>query len=302
MASSEYQFNRWSPQAKTSWAWRVFKKHNVEFYRMYTAFDNSHKYTYKKLSADKAQWTDLPTKHFEFENQWEYEKFTDLQDWSSAFNQLENWMNLNALVAILSNLETYMATIIPLALESDVGVLFGTPNKIDGIEILKNGKESPFDFDDIVVSCTKGTWDSRLAAYKRAFGRAPKYLEGHISELDKMRNLRNNVAHSFGRDIEASRKKGEVTTLPIETLSRQRLLKYQAIVWKSAKAIDAHLHNFHIGEYQRVLFYHGLYPSLNKKVHPNQRAVELKKKIGQFGDIAAGKNFCKGLVAYYEAL
>lgn len=211
-------------------------------------------------------------------------------------------MNLNALVAILSNLETYMATIIPLALESDIGVLFGTPNKIDGIEILKNGKESPFDFDDIVVSCTKGTWDSRLAAYKRAFGRAPKYLEGQISELDKMRNLRNNVAHSFGRDIEASRKKGEVTTLPIEILSRQRLLKYQAIVWKSAKAIDAHLHNSHIGEYQRVLFYHGLYPSLNKKVHPNQRAVELKKKIGQFGDIAAGKNFCKGLVAYYEAL
>jgi hypothetical protein len=302
MSISEYQFNRWRPQAKTSWAWRVFKKHNLEFYRMYIAFDNAHKFTYEKLGQDKAQWSDLPAKHFKFDKQWEYEKFSNLKDWSSAFNQLENWMNLNALVAILSNLETYIATIVPLALESDIGVLFGLPNKIDGIEILKHGKDSPFNFTDTVVSCTKGTWDSRIAAYKRSFGRVPKFLEGHISHLDKMRNLRNNVAHAFGRDIEASRKKGVITTLPIETLSRERLLEYQQIVWKTAKAIDAHLHNFHIGEYQRVLFYHELYPHLNHNTHPNQRAVLFKKKIGQFGDIAAGKEFCKGLVTYYEAL
>ncbi|MGI3067222.1 hypothetical protein ACRTEL_22730 [Vibrio diabolicus] len=300
MASSTYQFQRWSPRSKTSWAWRVFKKHNVEFQRMYSTFDTARKFTYKNLGTTGAQLTDSPTKHFKFERAWEAEQFSDVEDWTTAFNDLENWVNLNALVAISSNLETYMATIIPLALESDVGVIFGTSQRIDGIEILKHGKEKPFNFDEIVTSCTKGTWDSRASAYERAFGNIPKYLKNNLSDLDKIRNIRNNVAHAFGRDIDESRRKGELTTLPIERITCQRLMKYQSIVWKTAKSIDVHLQNFHIGEYQAVLFYHSLYPSLNHNVHPSMRAVELKKKIGQFGEAPVGKDFCKGLVEYYE--
>ncbi len=302
MGKSTYQFDRWKPRAKSSWAWRVFKKHNIEFQRMYTTFDTGRKYTYQNLGKNGAQKNDVPDKHFKFDRPWESKNFSDLEDWISAFNDLENWMNLNALVAILSNLETYIATIVPLALESDIGTLYGVPHRIDGIEILKHGKDKPFNFNDIVTSCTKGTWDSRISAYERAFGRAPKYLKNHVSELDLMRNLRNNVAHAFGRGIEAARVSGNIKTIPIEKLSRDRLLKYQAVVWKVTKSIDAHLHNFHIGEYQAILFYHNLYPSLNHNVHQNMRAVELKKKIGQFGIESQGKEFCKGLVAYYESI
>ena len=123
-----------------------------------------------------------------------------------------------------------------------------------------------------------------------------------MSELDKMRNMRNNIAHAFGREIEASRQNGNINTLPIERLSRERLLKFQSIVWKATKSIDAHLQNFHIGEYQALIFYHELYPTLNHNVHQSMRAVELKKKIGQFGIESQGKDFCKGLVAYYESI
>ncbi len=302
MASSNYQFNRWKPRSRTSWAWRVFKKHNIEFQRMYTSFENSRGYTYSQLGKSNAKLTDLPTQLFKFNKQWEYEQFRDLNDWISAFNDLENWINLNALVAITSTLETYMATIIPLALESDAGAMFGVSQKVDGIEILKQGKNNKSYIDDITTACTKGTWDSRVSAYERAFGKVPKYLKNHVSELDKMRNLRNDVAHAFGREIEASRSKGEITTLPIKRLSHERLTKFKEIIWKSAKSIDAHLQNFHIGEYQALLFYHELYPALNKSAHRSIRAVELKKKIGQFGDIPAGKVFCKGLVEYYEEL
>jgi len=297
MSRSTYQFDRWKPRSKSSWAWRVFKKHNVEFQRMYTSFDTSRKYTYQNLGTNGAKKSDNLDNHFKFDRQWESKNFGDLSDWINAFNDLENWMNLNALVAILSNLETYMATIIPLALESDIGVVFGVSHRIDGIEILKHGKDKPFNFEDIVISCAKGTWDSRISAYERAFGRAPKYLKNHISELDIMRNMRNNVAHAFGREIEASRENGNIKTLPIERLSRERLLKLQAIVWKATKAIDSHLQNFHIGEYQALLFYHELYPKLNHNVHQSMRAVELKKQIGQGGIESQGKDFCKALLA-----
>lgn len=302
MGVSTYQFKRWEPKGKSTWAWRVYKKHNTEFQRMYSSFDTGKKYTYQSLGKNGAQKSDDINNHLKFEHKWESKNFSKLDDWILAFNDLENWVNLNSLVAILSNLETYMATIIPLALESDIGVLYGVSHRIDGVEILKHGKDRPLNFDAIVLSCTKGTWDSRVLAYERAFGIVPKYLKNHVSELDLMRNLRNNVAHAFGREIESSRLNGKITTIPISRLSRQRLLKFQAIVWKITKSIDRHLYNMHIGEYQALVFYHNLYPDLNHNVHQSMRAMELRKEIGRFGIESQGKEFCKGLVAYYEGI
>ncbi len=302
MSYSEKQFDRWTPREETSWAFRVFKKHNHEFYRMYTAFDNSYKYTYKNLKEKGAKWEDRLSNHFIFTHPWEYDRFSDLKDWSNAFNDLENWVNLNALVAITSNFETYLATIIPLALESDVGLLFGTCRRIDGIEIIKHGHSNPFNFEDQVISCTKGTWEGRKNSYEKIFGQIPAIFSSNLSTLDKMRILRNNVAHAFGRDIEISRKKGEVTIVPSQKLKRESLLQYQNIIWKIVKAVDEHLSYSHIGEYQALLFYHKIYPTLNHSCHPHNRAMDLKKQIGRFGTTSAGKEYCKGLVNYYESL
>lgn len=300
MARSTYQFDRWKPREKSTWVFRVFKKHNVELLRMYTAFETSRKFTYSNLGKT-AKWTDQPSQHFPFARPLGYDQFETMRDWSDAYNDLENWLNLNALVAISSNLETYMATVVPLALSSDVGVLYGTSRAIDGIQILKHGHDKAFDFHQHVVACTKGDWSSRVAAYQRCFGRAPKFLLNNISALEKIRSLRNNVAHSFGRDIEASRAQQQVKTLPIERLSRDTLLNLQKASWQIAKSIDAHLHNFHIGEFQALAFYHSIYPSLRHDLHVGERARQLKKRIGGFGSVAR-KDFCRGLAEYYESL
>ncbi|AZI51793.1 hypothetical protein L2D04_08435 [Pantoea agglomerans] len=302
MSRSTYSFDRWTPQSKSSWAWSVFKKHNNELLRMIIAFENSYKYTFSNLGASKANLSDSPELHFKFKNKNDIEKFGDLNEWVNSYNQLENWVNLNALVSLMSNLETYMATIIPLAVESDIGVLYGLPNRIDGIEIVKHNQKKPHGIEEIVTSCTKGTWGSRVGSYKKIFDKAPKYLEGHISELDKMRNLRNNVAHAFGRDIESAREKTSITILPSNKLSREKLMHYQSIVWKATKAIDAHLYNFHIGEYSRILFYHELQGDIDSSLHTGQKVMMLKKAIGRFGATPAGKAFCKGLIEYYDAI
>ena len=301
MASSDYEFNRWNHRHKSSWALRVFKQHTNELMRMFISFNNSKEYTYKNLKNESAKWGDKPDKYFKF-TKWEYDKFDDLQDWSNGYNELENWINLNALVSMSSTFETYIATIIPLALESDIGILFGTSKKIDGISILKYGKKEPFDFDNIIINTTKGDWNSRLSTYGNTFGCIPRYLGENIGNLEKIRKIRNDLAHAFGRDINKSRDKFILKSLPIKNLSKEKFLKYQNIIWKSALEIDAHLTNFHIGEYQALLFYHNLYSELNQTSHPSIRAAELKKKIGQYGDLAAGKKFCKGLVKYYESL
>ena len=300
MARSTYVFDRWVPREKSTWAFRVFKKHTSELLRMYTAFDNARGHTYSNLGKT-ASWSDPPDRHFKFPHRLlRQDQFSDLKEWSNTFNDLANWVNLNALVAISSNLETYLATVIPLAVASDVGVLHGVPRRIDGIAILKHGRANAFNFEQYAVACTKDDWSKRLAAYERLFGRSPKFFSSNIASLERIRRIRNNVAHAFGRDIEASRNQMEVKTVPIEKLSVESLLQLQRVVWQLVKAIDVHL-QFHIGEYQALAFYHGIYPELRKDLHLSMRAMELKTRIGEFGS-RAGKEFCKGLVQYYEGL
>ena len=119
--------------------------------------------------------------------------------------------------------------------------------------------------------------------------------------MEKIRVLRNKVGHAFGRDIEGSRNHEVKKILPMESLNSIQLDKCQKIIWSSAKSIDIYLLRNHIGEYQAVAFYHRLLPELRKDVHSSERAISLKKALGSYGDVS-GKEYCKGLVSYYEAL
>jgi hypothetical protein len=205
-------------------------------------------------------------------------------------------------MALTSNLEIYMARAIRLALESDIGVLFGASKQIDGVALLKHGEAKKLEFEQYIIECTKGDWPSRVAAYQRIFGEVPEVVTANLSALEAIRKLRNKVGHAFGRDIDEARKHGLNTTIPMESLSRVRTIRYHAVVWEVAKSIDRHLMEAHIGEYQVAFFYHQLYPSLRKDIHPSDRAMILKREIGRLKAVPIGKEFCKGVVRYYEAL
>lgn len=269
---------------------------------MYWAFQPTTKIAYSHLGAKGAQWTDLPSQHLKFDNLQKAELFDDLKDWSNCFNDFHNWINLNALLSLASYLETYVASIVSLALESDIGVIYGAPKSIDGVSVLKHGDVKRSNISDLVTSCVKGDWTSRIAAYRALFGTVPAVIDSSISDLEAIRVMRNKVGHAFGRDITDSRRKGIRKTEAIERLSSERLNKFQRLGKKVAAAIDRHLFVEHVGEFETVFFYHQLQPKLPDHVHPNQRAVLFKKELGRFGAEPAGKEYCSGLVAYYEAL
>ncbi len=273
---------------------------------MYISHIAAHAFTYNKL-GQLAEWSDPASTIFEFLDDTKVNNFDNVKSWSDSYNQFDNWINLNSVMAMSSNLETYMSTVIQLALESDVGVLFGTSKRIDGIEIVKYGRSQPFDFEDKLVSCVKGDWSSRVCAFSKIFGSVPNILTDNISRLEKIRKLRNNVGHAFGRDIEESRRHNVIDIQSMDRLSRENTLKYQKLIFGVARSLDKQLLQNHIGEYQALHFYHSLRPELNQKA-PNDSTklgnhmMELKKKLGQFGAAKAGKKFCKELIVYYESL
>lgn len=301
MAKSKVQFDRWKAREVSSWTFQVFKSYALELDKLYWAHIPASKYVYKRL-GESANWQDNVEKHFSFDTKKKSDLFANLKDWSVNYNEFDNWVNLNCIVALSSNLEVYMASIITLALESDIGILFGAAKKIDGVAVLKYGQASKIDFEQYVIACTKGEWPSRVSAYEKIFGTVPTLITSNIGKLEAIRKLRNKVGHAFGRDIEEAQKHGVKETLPMEKLSRERTVKYQKLVGLVAKSIDRHLMRSHVGEYQAINFYHRLYPSLRKDIAQYQRALILKKKIGEFGAMLVGKEFCKGLVNYYEAL
>jgi hypothetical protein len=300
MSKSKVNFDRWKSREKSTWPFQVFQKYNLELDRLLFAHISAHGYVYRKLKEAGAAWTDAAQTHFTFHPN-HSELYSDLKDWSQSYNQFDNWNNLSVVIALSSNLETYMASVISLALESDPGVLLGISRRVDGASILKHGA-TKVEYGEKITSCTKGDWQSRANSFGSIFGSLPANITVHLGELEKIRNLRNKVGHAFGRDIDQARKHGVKDILPMETLKIETGLKYRKLLWGVAKAIDIQLLRAHIGEFQAIRFYHELYPRLRKDVHPSERAVLFKKEIGRFKAQSAGKLFSKELVQYYESL
>jgi len=301
VSKSKVAFERWTSRESTTWPFQVLRDYALEFHRLFNANLYANKYAFSQLKLTGATWSDEVKKHFTSMPEEISSLYVDLKDWSLRLEEFSNWSNLNAVIVYSSHLETYMAAVVTLALESDPGLIFGSSRILDGTVLLKNNSPKA-DFKRQVEDCTKGDWQSRLKAYESIFGTAPAIMTSRLGELENLRNLRNKAGHAFGRDIEEARQHGVKDLPPIEKLSPAATRRFQGLIWKVAKAVDEHLLTNHIGEYQVIRFYHNLYPSLDKAVHPSERAIVLKKQIGKFKAQSAGKKFCKELVTYYENL
>lgn len=299
MSKSEIEFERWVSIRDNSWPFQVFKKHTQELNMMMWANEPASKFVYQNLKNSGAIWDDKASKYFNFPVQNGREVYENLKDWSNSYNQFQNWTNLNGLMAITSNFETYLAAIVSLALESDPGVLFKSSKSIDGAFLLKHGGEKfPFE-QEILTSFTKGDWNSRKNAFHVYFDFVPTVISNNIGELEKIRNLRNKIGHAFGRDIDESRNTEVKDILPMESLSNTKFIKIRKLIWQCVNDIDDYLLNNHIGEYQVVRFYHSIAHQLSGTL--GIKTMALKKKIGTFGDLS-GKKYCKGLIEYYDKL
>lgn len=309
--SSLIEFKRWESKLEFSIPYSSYVSYNSELRRMFRAIDSSKRYVYKSLNTDrKAKWEDNPNKYFDFHPQVKktYAFFETLKEWSDSLNSFMNWNNLNTLVAVAANFEIYLSQIIRLALESDCGIIYGLNHEIDGIKVLKNNIS--FDFSKAVESCTKGEWSVRNNNIKRLFKDIPTIFEKECGTLDKIRKLRNDIAHSFGRNIEDSHDIERLDRISMAAMNDNVLLKYWDTIDECVKELDIFLINNHIGEYQLLLFYHKYHDIAFKNIDIDSKSIKEKANIfrkfygqkTQKGPQTYGALFWKGLVEYYESI
>lgn len=294
-------FSRWDSLKPHTWQYRIFCDYSEELTRMMFSYVATRKYTYTNITNSGGDWDKLAKDYFANTR----DQTLTIRNWSENLNDFENWTMLNCAMALSSYFETYLSSVIVMALQSDPGIMIGQPHAVDGMKLLKQGKLKKKDINRIAAECTKGEWSKRQAVMQKYFGSLPESFNKNIKTLETLRILRNKVGHAFGRDIRKSRDIESATKLAMERLSSKRLLKWQRQISQIALDIDNFMLQDHIGSFQPLLAYHTLYQSLDKTDTPKargERMMAFKKSMGGEKKDLYSKDYCRSLVCYYETL
>jgi hypothetical protein len=293
-------FNRWVSRTGSSWGIKIFKKHHTLLNSMYWSYvptSSYCNYLYRQNEKENLMGTTCELLHISGTDAHRVDN--KLEDWKRNNKEFDNWTRLNSLVALLSYFEVYLSSAVMLSLESDPGLNFKTSKVVDGMKIIKTNSQFTFDFKHVAAKITKGEWNQRIAAFVDVFGSVPQIIIDHTNQLERMRKLRNNVAHAFGREIEKAQTRGLIEILEMDKLSLESLKKYMQIIHDIAYEIDKQLLSNHIGSYEVLYYYHQIQSNLPRI----GKEVALRKELNRIGvNGTCNEEYCMELIKYYENL
>lgn len=175
-------------------------------------------------------------------------------DWKKKISDKENWVRLNTLLASTAYLEQYIYELTLLALSNDPGLLIGKTRVANGVHFLKNGIK--IKGLEIIEKFTKGTWNSRYKYLKDYFVFDTEIDKDKINDLEKIRKLRNKIAHRFGRDFVTDLNHFTKPAESPERISEARLKTYLKTINETALFLDSNIYKNHVANFEIILFWH----------------------------------------------
>ncbi|MDZ5757098.1 hypothetical protein RAK27_00320 [Carnobacterium maltaromaticum] len=304
---SIFLFNRNKAKDVHTWSFKVYRKNMTalnEIYWAYVPMVEKEKY----LIRNEVE-TDLNT------NVYFHAKGPDsgrlapmLSEWGSHIKVFSNWNRINVLLTAISNFETYLAAVSKITMESNPIICLGLPERIDGVKYLKKGyyneKRYKDNVDNLIISFTKGTWESRAKAFYDIFADAPMSIKNNLSDLEKMRLMRNKAAHSFGQEIDKARSNRTLDSLSYDKLSESKLKYYLKLLYKIATSLDSYFLDKHIGSYEAIYYYHENYALKKGESEYNpQSMIEMKKGLTAMAEtVTWSKKYVKEMIIYYHSI
>lgn len=292
-------FDRWIPFQKHSQPYFLFQRYIKEIKRDYMSFKTSKLYVYKQLHVNNATWKDNAYIHFPIRD-----KSIKLKEWSKNFKKCEKWFLLNQQLATTSILEIYFTTILKVAFISNPALLLGFPKCVDGLRFIKYKKS----INDELISkkiedCTKGEWPSRTKHLKIIFGNIDAIFSAErISILDKNRNLRNCIAHSFGRNLNKVHNVDALEISEQESFSEKQFYEYLKIICDIVEELDVMLMNNYIGNFFPLKFLLDNYSAFETIENQTKKEKWLKENIRQSTNEKDIIPFVKWVIQYINDL
>jgi len=246
------RFDRWKGWGSDpSWGFRLFISHHTELNELYWSHEAAARYVVRAVKNDPDA---SASQALRFSGIDERRLQPTVNSWSKFYADFGNWSRVSALIALSGYFEIYLRTMIGRALESDPAASQGAARRIDGAILLKYGSDYSRlkDADQVLIR----PWSSRLKTYRSFFGQVPDSLKSLEGELEKLRVLRNDASHKFGRDMTEMDYRNRHRPLAMTRVGLPTLKRQLRNVEAAARAIDRHLMDRHIGAYEMVSFYH----------------------------------------------
>lgn len=290
-------FNRNSAFLGKSLAWRLFKRHHTHFNDIFWA----HKVAKEHAFSCTKGFQRTDSSQVLFNSKILGRRIpTTLGKWADNYSDFDRWSQMASVMAIAGYLETYIAQVTTAALESSPSLVLGGGVLCDGGLLLKTNPK--YNLSGHVEPLVRGDWQARMAAYKRFFKDCP--FEQHKSDLEKLRKLRNDAGHSFGRDIKFINYNSSRVVKDLKKISDEAIQDYLSLAESVASAIEEHLVGKYIGAYEAIKLFHHWLPFVSHFVKSDYK--ELSKQFSaHFNEMTLspyGIARARGLIKYYNAL
>lgn len=290
-------FNRNSAFSGKSLAWWLFKRHHTHFNDIFWAHKLAKEHIF---SCTKAfQRTDSSQLLFSSKILGRRIPAT-LGEWGENYSDFDRWSQMASVLAIAGYLETYIAQVSTAALESSPSLVLGGGILFDGGQLLKTNPK--YDLSGYVEPLVRGDWQARMAAYKGFFRSCP--FEHRISDLEKLRKLRNDTGHTFGRDIKLINYNPSRIVKNLKKISDDAIQEYLSLAESVASAIEDHLVEKYIGAYEAIKLFHHWLPSISHHAKSDHKVLA-KQFSAHFNEMTLspyGLQRARGLIKYYYAL
>jgi hypothetical protein len=217
------------------------------------------------------------------------------------------------LILLASAFELYVRRIVSISVQSDPGILILTPRSVDGVSLLK--RNSLIDTKTVVKNCSDGVWSKRENAIRLLLGTSIPELHNNIKHLQSVQDVRNSVAHEFGRKsplrdfwyLDPRLAK----SVDVAQVSPKRLQELLGIVGAVAEAIDRAFAR-HVGSFELLLFWHNFQREHNKSTSAVFRRYATLYKDGGSEKLlsthlhsvsgrALGRVYCEELIQHYAS-
>lgn len=288
-------FERMKPTYHKSLAWRLFKRHHTHFNDIFWAHKQASAHVY--AATRPFNRSDPPSVLF---NAGKYTRIPQtLGGWADHYSGFDQWTQMAAVMAICGYLETYIAQISTAAVESSPALILGGGINIDGAAFLKHNPS--YDLYSHVEPLVRGDWQSRISSYSRLFGFCP--FSASLSNLEKLRKLRNDTGHSFGRDIKSMKFSASSLVQKLPKVSNKDIQFYMGVAEDVANLIDNHLFLNYVGSYEAIKIFHNWLPTQVSLVGKNKLlAREFSRYFHTMTLNPHGKERSIEMINYYQAL
>lgn len=277
-----------------------FRDHHTEINKLYWSFIPASKAAYKATSGYTKDNQTVSALGSHGQDTRRYPP--TLGEWQNSFKEFTNWTRLNAIMAASSYFEIFFRTVINLALLSKPGVLLGDSEIIDGVKLLKQDNSTLLNaINSKIDSCIKGEWSYRSSSFSSLFGSSFEKIFENISDLEKIRKIRNSVGHSFGRDLNFFSYIYD-DNMAMHRVGEERMKKYLKLLLDLANSIDAFLLKNYIGSFEAIFFFHKNISQLYIPERKN-KAKKMKEEFHYRSTVPMlSTQYCFGLVEYYYSI